>query len=101
MLAGIRSKDAPRGHVETEDHNAGVETLVNLDAYLAKQSRTTARFFQSLVRSERVRALANVAETAARSWFGDRDADRTHFQTFNRLRDRAFARQVAQELGCA
>ncbi len=98
MLAGTRSKAAPASHVEVEDHNAGVTIDMNLHAYLAKQSRATARFFQRVVQSERMRSLASDVETAAQSWFGDRNAERSHFETFNRLRDRAFAQQVAQEL---
>jgi len=31
-------------------------------------------------------------------WFGQPNAQRKHFETFNRIRDLGFARQVAREL---
>jgi tetratricopeptide (TPR) repeat protein len=54
MLVGERRAAAPKSREEAQDHNAGVSLLRSLHAYLKDQSRTSKRFFRTLVRDHRM-----------------------------------------------
>jgi tetratricopeptide (TPR) repeat protein len=97
ILLGLRMLQ-PKSADEARDHKVGVSLCRALHAYRKQQSPRSVRFFTGLVKDPRVVRLLDESVSAARAWFGTRDADGAVFNRLSLIRSRAFARCEAQKL---
>lgn len=99
MLTGTGGSPGPRNFDERQDHNMSVSLLRALHGYLARQSRSSKRFFRSVVRDPRVMQL----QIDARDALSPRNDGRsgTHSKASARasqMRTIEFAREKTHQL---
>jgi hypothetical protein len=97
MLVALRAP-APKSSEDVRDHNAGVSILRSLHAYLNMQSRSSRKFFSSVIRDPRVSQLLDESIAAVRRWHEDRSGDRAAFDRMKLIQSREFARSEANKL---
>jgi tetratricopeptide (TPR) repeat protein len=99
MLLALRTSREPRGYDEISDHNAGVNLIRALHAYLARPPRGFRRFFTALVADPRVAKLLDEVRDAAHRFRENRKGgDRSALERMNQMRSRAFAEAETHRL---
>ncbi|MBI2392253.1 MAG: hypothetical protein HYV09_21880 [Deltaproteobacteria bacterium] len=92
----VGGRDKSGGRVEPDDHNAGVEILHMLPAYLEKPSRSSVKFFRELLEEPKIAHLIDEVEALRERW-REPGADRGTFERLSELRTSRFARSVVDE----
>ena len=100
MVLGIPARGTPRLHEDIRDHNCGVSLRDNLEAYLARPSPRSRRWFRSVLADPRVAGhLDGVLAARERDEQQSRSAgDREAFDYLHRARSREAAAVMASGL---
>jgi len=99
MLMGLPTSE-PRNVEEVIDHNGGIDTCADLEAYLGRQSRASRQFFLGTLKAAPVVELLNEAEDVRRRWL-DASTEPDRHEAFTRMKQMQtaeFARNQAASL---
>lgn len=98
VVFGLKGR-GPTGGIESEDHNAGVDTIRSLPDYLPKPGRQARKFFQEVLESAPCKAIRDEREETSRRWQQERRSDmRTDFDRLREMQSMEFASQNAASL---
>ena len=100
LLVGRRTR-RPASSREARDHDAGVDLLQHLHAYLNARAQRSRRFFSRALALPGVAALVAEVEELAGRWFGQPKAARAIFERLRRMQTLDFARERATEIAAA
>ncbi len=88
----------PDGYLEAEDHNGGVDLMLNLSRYLALDGRAALRFFRKVMATPEVRGLvAEVEDCQHRDRAERRAGGREAFDRIHEMQSMAFAKSTAAQ----
>ncbi len=98
MLAGVKTRARPAGHVEVNDHNIGVELLRDIHQYLTARAPGGRSFLKKLIQRQAVSEMMDEAETVRLRWQEERGSNRTWFDRMTEMSTIELARQRATAL---
>lgn len=98
MLTKTRTRKV-NGWDDARDHNNGVSLARSLHDFLARQSRSSKRFFKSFISDEDVKYLLDEVVEVSLRWHEERGTeDRTYFDRMTEMKTKAFAEFQAELL---